>query len=74
MAELLRRSINNLAGLLDSQGRLEEAEPLCRSALQGSENNLGGHHPQTLASINNLAVLLRARGRVEGRPAAPHAG
>ena len=29
-------SVNNLAALLKAQGRLEEAEPLCREAVDGS--------------------------------------
>ena len=58
-------SIEHLAGCLRAQGRLEEAEPLCRRALGGSEKKLGPEHPDTSASINNLAVLLMSQGRLE---------
>ena len=34
-------SVNNLAGLLQAQGKLDEAEPLYRRALAGSEETLG---------------------------------
>ena len=34
-------SVNNLAGLLQAQGKLDEAEPLYRRALAGREETLG---------------------------------
>ena len=51
-------SINNLAALLHTQGKLSEAEPLFREALSARKRTLGGEHPFTLGSINNLAVVL----------------
>ena len=35
-----------------------EAEPLFRRALEGSERVLGPEHPHTLTYINNLAALI----------------
>ena len=57
-------SINNLALLLKTQGKLGEAEPLYREALDGRRRTLGDSHPSTLTSINNLAGLLQAQGKL----------
>jgi hypothetical protein len=51
-------SISNLAGVLDSQGRGQEAELLNRQTLAGRTKFLGASHPDTHTSINNLAVVL----------------
>jgi len=62
-------SLNNLAALLYSQGKLDEAEPLCRRALAGYETKLGPDHPSTLMSVKNLAGLLASPGKlVEAEP------
>ncbi|RJP18113.1 MAG: TIR domain-containing protein [Candidatus Omnitrophota bacterium] len=58
-------SLNNLAGLYNSQGRYEEAEPLCRRALAIREKVLGGEHPDTAISLNNLAGLYDSQGKYE---------
>ncbi|HAA26957.1 MAG TPA: hypothetical protein DCE56_03795, partial [Cyanobacteria bacterium UBA8553] len=50
-------SLNNLAGLYDSQGRFAEAEPLYLQALELSERVLGVHHPNTITIRKNLALL-----------------
>ena len=47
-------SINNLASVLDSQGKYEEAEVMHRRALKGSEKVLGPEHPLTLKIANDL--------------------
>jgi hypothetical protein len=47
----------NLASLLKAQGKLSEAEPLSRRALEAQERTLGPEHPSTLVSVNNLAWL-----------------
>ncbi|CAE7568736.1 KLC1, partial [Symbiodinium necroappetens] len=57
--------INNLAGLLEARGQLQEAEPLYSEALCGCRAKLGDDHPNTLSNINNLAGLLGARGLLE---------
>merc|ERR1719213_1478270 len=45
--------------------KLEEAESLCRLALQAKETSLGAAHPDTLISLNNLAALLADREKYE---------
>lgn len=56
--------INNLALLLQCQGRLGDAEPLYREALAGRRKGLGDRHRDTLVAVQNLADLLRHRGRL----------
>ena len=56
-------SVNNLAGLYESQGRYGEAEPMYQRALAASERVLGSDHPSTLGSVNNLAGLYESQGR-----------
>ena len=56
-------SLNNLAGLYDSQGRYGEAEPLFEQALELRRQTLGPTHPSTLTSLNNLALLYSRQGR-----------
>ena len=53
-----------MATLLQTQGKLAEAEPLCREALAGERETLGDKHPRTLISIGNMAELLRTRGKL----------
>jgi len=55
---------NNLAKLLQDQGKLNEAEPLFREALEGRRRTLGDTHPSTLNSINNLGLLLEDQGKL----------
>ena len=57
-------SLNNLAVLYDSQGKLTEAEPLYRRALEIRERVLGPDHPDTALSLNNLAVLYQVQGKL----------
>eukprot|EP00966_Prymnesium_polylepis_P280045 6470177-Prymnesium_polylepis.1 len=40
--------IDALGGLLYTQGKLEEAAPLYREALEGRRATLGDRHPNTL--------------------------
>ena len=54
--------IVGLAKMLYEHGKLDEAEPLFREALQAYREVLGDRHQSTLASINNLGVLLRDTG------------
>ena len=62
-------SASNLAMLLQQQGKLAEAEPLCRETLQVQRETLGDRHQDTLTSANNLAMLLRDQGKlVEAEP------
>ena len=57
-------SINNMALLLQTQGKLAEAEPLYREALAGRREMLGNKHTGTLDSVNNMAVVLKEKGNV----------
>jgi tetratricopeptide (TPR) repeat protein len=51
-------SMSNLALVLESQGKYEEAEAMNRQTLALSETVLGHEHPDTLTSMNNLAHVL----------------
>ena len=50
-------SLNNLAGLYQSQGRYTEAEPLYLQALAIAEQALGENHPTTVRIRENLESL-----------------
>ena len=54
-------SMNNLALVLDRQGKYEEAEGMHRQTLALSETELGKKHPETLISAYCLAYLLHQR-------------
>ena len=56
-------SINQMGVLLDSQGKLEEAERYYREALEKFRRVLGEEHPETLTSINNMGFLMWAQGK-----------
>ena len=58
-------SQNNLALLLQAQGKYEEAEPLLRRSLEISKKELGAEHPSVATSLNNLAGLLKDQGKYE---------
>ena len=49
--------------LLLAQGKLGEAEPYLRNALEKRHRVLGEEHPDTLISVNNLGTLLIAQGK-----------
>ncbi len=60
----LATSLNNLAGLYESQGRWAEAEPLYDEALKICRTLFGDRPNHDLASsLNNLAGLYRSQGR-----------
>jgi serine/threonine protein kinase/Tfp pilus assembly protein PilF len=58
-------SIGSMGFLLESQGRLAEAEQYRREALEKCRRTLGEEHPDTLNSISNMGVLLRDQGRLD---------
>ena len=58
-------SLNNLAGLLEAQGKLDEAEPMYRRALAIDEKALGEDHPDVATSLNNLAYLLQSQHKLD---------
>jgi tetratricopeptide (TPR) repeat protein len=54
-----------LAGVLDRQGKYEEAEAIHRQTLALTEKVLSKEHPDTLGSMNNLARVLDRQGKYE---------
>ncbi len=62
--------IGLLGWLLMDQGKLHDAEPVFRGALDGTPAKLGDTHPDTPNSINNLCMLLGAQGKAAGCGAA----
>jgi len=58
-------SINNMGYLLDAQGKLDEAEPYYREALEGCRRVFGDDHPSTLTSISNMGSLLQSQGKLD---------
>jgi tetratricopeptide (TPR) repeat protein len=53
-------SLNNLAGLYDTQGQYGKAEPLYQRALAIFEKALGPEHPNVVTVLENYALCLRA--------------
>ena len=60
---LIGVSLNNLAGLYESQGKYELAERLYRSSLANHEKAFGPGHACIGRLLNNLAVVCCAQGR-----------
>ncbi len=58
-------TINNLAWILQSQGRYGEARPLFEQSLGIAEKSLGQFHQTTVICRNNLAGLLSLQGDLE---------
>jgi len=58
-------TLNNLAGLYESQGKYEEAAPLYQRALKIYEMVLGPDHPFVATTLNNLALLYGSQGKYE---------
>ena len=61
--------LNNLGSLLESAGKLEEAERLEREALRVAETTLGPERLEVAAACNNLADLLWTKGDRAGAAA-----
>jgi hypothetical protein len=57
-------SMSNLALVLGSQGKYEDAETMNRKTLARREKVLGLEHPDTLMSVYCLAYLLAKQHRV----------
>src|SRR3954454_17748946 len=57
------QSLNNLAGLYDSQGKHAEAEPLYQRSLAICEKALGPDHPHTRLVRSNLDGLRTSHRR-----------
>ncbi len=60
----LANTLNNLAAMLDQQGKFTESEPLQRRALAILEKGLGPLHPDTAATLTTLAVSLDRQGKL----------
>ncbi len=60
----IANTLNNLAAMLDQQGKSAESEPLQRRALAILEKALGPLHPDTAATLTTLAVSLDRQGRI----------
>ena len=58
-------SLGGLAGVLERQGDLAGARPLCERALAIREKVLGAEHPDTATSLSNLARLLGKSGHTD---------
>jgi tetratricopeptide (TPR) repeat protein len=56
---------NNLAELLRTQGKYDQAELLYRRAIEIGERVLGKDHPDVARDYSNLALLLHAQGKYE---------
>ncbi|CBN78500.1 conserved unknown protein [Ectocarpus siliculosus] len=56
-------TLNDRAGLLESQGKYEEAEPLYRRSLAIDETVYGPYHPSVARDLNNWAGLLQNHGK-----------
>ncbi|KAK8071889.1 ATP GTP binding protein [Apiospora saccharicola] len=55
--------MNNLAFVLDRQGKYGEAEQMHRQTLELRVKVLGQEHPDTLTNMNNLAFVLESQGK-----------
>jgi tetratricopeptide (TPR) repeat protein len=53
----------NLAGVLQDLGRLDEAEPLIRQALEGDRQTHGEQHMDVAIDLSSLGSLLEERGK-----------
>jgi CHAT domain-containing protein len=62
--EILATSLNNVAVLLQAQGKLAEAERISRDALIMSKRVFKGDHAGVAMSLNTLALALAAQGKL----------
>ncbi|MGH9549862.1 MAG: tetratricopeptide repeat protein, partial [Terriglobales bacterium] len=58
-------TIEGLAEALWHQGKLHEAEPLCRQILEIFQITRGAEHPDVGVTANNLAMLYKAENRYD---------
>eukprot|EP00633_Aureoumbra_lagunensis_P013682 CAMPEP_0197343580 /NCGR_PEP_ID=MMETSP0893-20130614/821_1 /TAXON_ID=44058 ORGANISM="Aureoumbra lagunensis, Strain CCMP1510" /NCGR_SAMPLE_ID=MMETSP0893 /ASSEMBLY_ACC=CAM_ASM_000539 /LENGTH=74 /DNA_ID=CAMNT_0042849375 /DNA_START=1 /DNA_END=221 /DNA_ORIENTATION=- len=58
-------TLNDLAGLLQAQGKYDEAKPLFERAIEIWEKVHGPNHPHVAAGLNNLAGLLDEQGKYD---------
>ena len=55
-------SMNDLAGVLDSQRMYEAAEEVYQQVVELGQEVLGPEHPDSLMSMSNFAVMLGRQG------------
>jgi hypothetical protein len=58
-------SVNNLAQMLERQGKCKDAEAMNRQTLALYQTVLGREHPETLTSMSNLAGVLESQDKYE---------
>ncbi|KAL9032959.1 MAG: hypothetical protein Q9214_007737, partial [Letrouitia sp. 1 TL-2023] len=58
-------SVDNLALVLQRQGKYKEAEQMNRQVLKSRGKVLGKDHPDTLTNISNSALVLQYQGKYE---------
>jgi tetratricopeptide (TPR) repeat protein len=58
-------TLNDMANLLKSQGKYEEALPLYQRALAIYQKSLGPEHPWMATTLNNMAILHYSQGKYE---------
>jgi len=58
-------TLDNLATVLNAQGRLDEAEPLYRQAIETSRRVLVHRDRQTLKMVSNLCTVVRQQGKFD---------
>ena len=57
--------LNNLARLLQAQGKLDEATPLFKESLAIRKKVFGDEHPDVGESLNNIALVLQAQSKYD---------
>lgn len=58
-------AVNNLGILYCDQGKLQEAEEMCRRALAGREKVSGEDHASTLDTVHNFGRLYQTQGKLQ---------
>ncbi len=58
-------SMNDLARILERQGKDDETEQIYRQTLELREKVLGKEHPDTLDSMSNLASVLKKQEKYD---------
>ena len=63
--ELLEESLNELGDIERYRGRIAEAEPILRRALELRRKKFGGAHTKVAQTLNNLALVFDEQGKFE---------
>jgi serine/threonine protein kinase len=62
---LTMQSMQSLGLLFVEQGKLDQAEPLYREAVERSRRTMGTDHPETLEATTWLGYLLKTKGKLD---------